>query len=110
MDVVCCFIKEGARGTCASAPARCRATGAQLIGTAACAADVKFLADQSHLVTAGADKTVRLWTAAEGGDDYSAAAVLKEHTGEVCGQRCVFQNTLLLCIPPFMSSSVGARS
>ena len=47
-------------------------------------ADVKFLADQSQLVTAGADKTVRLWTAAEGGDEYSAAAVLKEHTGEVC--------------------------
>jgi WD40 repeat protein len=46
-------------------------------------ADVKFLADQGQLVTAGADKTVRLWTAAEGGDEYSAAAVLKEHTGEV---------------------------
>ncbi len=46
-------------------------------------ADVKFLADQSQLVTAGADKTVRIWTAAEGGPEYVAAAVLKDHTGEV---------------------------
>ena len=46
-------------------------------------ADVKFLADQSQLVTAGADKTVRIWTAPEGGPDYVAAAVLKDHTGEV---------------------------
>ena len=46
-------------------------------------ADVKFLADQGQLVTAGADKTVRIWTAVDGGSEYSAAAVMKDHTGEV---------------------------
>jgi len=38
-------------------------------------------------VTAGADKTVRIWTAAEGGPEYVAAAVLKDHTGEVRARR-----------------------
>lgn len=52
-------------------------------GVPASPADVKFMGQQGRLVTAGADKTACIWQAdAEG--TYTAAAVLKDHTAEVC--------------------------